>query len=121
MMFFLADSRISEAVAKASRNTEFQSALDDPAVLADPANLPVMETMKGTGRINLDDTSFLLTADRRLTAPVVDGIAEAMSTVFLTGGYIMLTGFTLAFLLPAQAKKPEPPPTRAQKSKAATS
>ncbi|MDW8805235.1 MDR family MFS transporter [Streptomyces scabiei] len=121
MMFFLADSRISEAVAKVSRNAEFQSALNDPAVLADPANLPVLETVKGTGGINLDDTSFLLTADRRLTAPVVDGIAEAMSAVFLAGGCVMLIGFGLAFLLPGRAKETEAAPARVQESEAAAS
>ncbi|MCF2435623.1 hypothetical protein LV779_18155 [Streptomyces thinghirensis] len=69
MMFSMADSRIAEAVTKVERNAEFQAALNDPAVLANPANLSIVETVKGTGDINLDDTSFLLTADPRLHGP----------------------------------------------------
>ncbi|MFF3752516.1 MDR family MFS transporter [Streptomyces sp. NPDC002018] len=109
MMFSLADSRIAEAIARVGRSPEFQASLNDPAVLANPANQPIVETAKGAGGINLDDTSFLLTADRRLAAPVVDGIAEAMSAVFLAGGCVMLVGFGLAFLLPKRAKRTEAP------------
>ncbi|MFB7232992.1 MDR family MFS transporter [Streptomyces fimicarius] len=114
MMFSLADSRIAEALAKVERSTEFRAALNDPAVLADASNLPIVETVKGTGGINLDDTSFLITADPRLTAPIVDGIAGAMSTVFLAGGCVMLIGFGLSFMLPRRAQQKEEPAADAE-------
>ncbi|MFF5860134.1 MDR family MFS transporter [Streptomyces sp. NPDC012751] len=105
MMFSLAGSRIEAAVGRAGRDAGFRAALADPAVVADPANRPILDTVRGQAGINLDDTSFLLGADPRLAAPVVRGIGDAMSTVFLAGGCVMLIGFLLALLLPGRARQ----------------
>lgn len=113
LMFSLAVGRISEAVGRASGGAEFSAAAADPAVVANPANQKVLDTVSGSGAVDLDDTSFLLHADRRIAAPVVDGIADAMSTVFFAGGCVMLVGFLLSFLLPGAkrpGKAPDPSP-----------
>ncbi|GAA5075226.1 MDR family MFS transporter [Streptomyces similanensis] len=111
MMFSMAGSRIAQSVRQAGRDAGFRAAMGDPAVVAHPANGPIVDIVRGSGELSLDDTSFLLTADPRLAGPVVEGIAQAMSTVFLVGGCVMLIGFALAFLLPGRAKDLAAPET----------
>lgn len=73
-----------------------QVALGDPAyreALARSGN-----SMPATGA-DLDDTAFLSRLDPVLARPFLVGFADAMSTVFLVGGVVMVVAFALAWFL----------------------
>ncbi|MGW1076461.1 MFS transporter [Streptomyces sp. NPDC002537] len=118
VMFSLANSRIGEAVRGAMNGEQFRAAVTDPAVTGNPANRQVLDMVNSGGTIDLDDTSFLLHADQRIAAPVISGIADAMSTVFLAGAGVMLVGFLLAFLLPGVPGRTRARPVRAMAERA---
>ncbi|MDN3258436.1 MFS transporter [Streptomyces sp. CSDS2] len=105
LMFALSEERVAKALARAGREPGFRAASADPEVAALPANRQVIDAAAGTGRLDLDDTSFLLHTDPRIAAPVVDGLASSISTVFLVGAAVMSTGVVLALLLPGPAPK----------------
>ena len=84
VLFSLATSRISAAFTEAARGPELAAALADPAVTADPAERAVVEGLRaGTAGIDLDDSSVLSTLDPRVATPILEGLADAMNTVFL--------------------------------------
>lgn len=101
ILFSVLAGRIADAFTSAADDPAFNAALQDPAVLADPANQGFLENLQGSGsELDLNDTSFLTTIDPRLAAPVLDGFASAMSTVFLVGGLVMLVAFLLSWFVP---------------------
>ncbi|MFJ4342456.1 MDR family MFS transporter [Streptomyces sp. NPDC088915] len=108
LMFALAEDRVAGAVARAGLDPGFRAASADPAVAALPANRRVLDAVAGRGGVDLDDTSFLLHADPRIAAPVVDGLASSISTVFLVGAAVMALGVVLSLLLPGPASGPLP-------------
>jgi EmrB/QacA subfamily drug resistance transporter len=101
ILFGVVGDRISDAFHSARQSIGI--ALQDPAVLGNPANQPVinaiqhgMQTVSGS---SLNDTSFLSSIDPRLAQPFLQGFASAMDTVFLAGAVVMAIGFVLAFFL----------------------
>ena len=101
ILFSTVGDRIGTAVEAAARTPEFQAALQDPAVLEDPANAPVLDMFTGEGRLpGLDDSSFISELDPRLAAPFLDGFAQSTSLVLLIAAGILLIAFGLSFVLP---------------------
>lgn len=102
IVFSVLFSRVVDTMAAAFQRTDLQAdmqaALQDPAVLADPANARILEALQdpsGIGTALNDDSSFLTGADPRLTAPFLDGFASATSTVFVVGMVVVLVAFVL--------------------------
>ncbi|WP_079126519.1 MDR family MFS transporter [Streptomyces sp. ERV7] len=101
VLFSGVGDKVSAALRSASRTPRFQSALQDPSVLGDPANKPVLDMLKnpgsGTGGADvLNDSSFLQRLDPRLAEPFKQGFADSMQVVFLlTAGVVALAFLTV--------------------------
>ncbi|SDN33924.1 MDR family MFS transporter [Allokutzneria albata] len=102
VLFGVVGDRIADSFRVAAGSVDFRAALTDPAVLADPANRPVLQMMQGGGAgqvPSLDDTTFLNHLDPRLARPFLDGFSSAMDTVFFTGAMVMVGAFILIWFL----------------------
>jgi EmrB/QacA subfamily drug resistance transporter len=104
-------SRVGDAIAagfrSAAQTPAFQAALQDPAVLANPANKPVLDALSGGAALSgttgvLNDSSFIGRLDPRLARPILDGFAQSMGTVFLIGAAVIVIGFILVIFLPEE-------------------
>jgi predicted MFS family arabinose efflux permease len=103
ILFSTVGQNIVDAFARIVPTAGFQAALADPAVLADPANAPVitMVTGQGGGALpSLDDSSFITALDPRLAQPFLEGFAESIDLVLLIAAAIMILGVILTVLLP---------------------
>ncbi|NUU19290.1 MFS transporter [Cellulomonas humilata] len=101
VLFSTVGGNIASAFRTASATPEFQAALADPAVVADPANAPVLAMVQGGGGVpSLDDSSFINNLDPRLAQPFLDGFAQSVDTVLLLAAIIMAFGVILTVLLP---------------------
>jgi len=108
ILFSSAADKIASAFQRIAPTSAFQSALDDPAVLANPANAPVLDTIhaaRGGGTASLpsgvlDDSSFLLHMDPRLARPFLVGFAESIDLVLVVGAGVLAVAFVLTFFLP---------------------
>ncbi len=104
---------ISAAFAKIAPTAAFQAALNDPAVIADPANKPVLEAISNPdaglagASEALNDSSFLSHLDPRLARPFLVGFADSMSTVFLLGAGVLALGLVVVWLLPEEKLRTE--------------
>jgi hypothetical protein len=92
ILFGALPNRIVENFRTAAADPAFQAALRDPAVLADPANKPVVAALQGGGVPNLDDSSFLSSVDPVLARPILEGFASSMSIVFLSAAAVLVLG-----------------------------
>jgi EmrB/QacA subfamily drug resistance transporter len=103
VLFSNVSGEITKAFTRDVRTPGFQAALADPAVLADPANAPVVEMARnpggGHGSGVLSDSSFIQHLDPRLAAPFKEGFSEAMQLVFLIAAFVMLVAFVLVFFI----------------------
>ena len=101
VLFSTVGGNIASAFRTASATPEFQAAVADPAVQADPANAPVLSMLQGGGTVpSLDDSSFINNLDPRLAQPFLDGFAQSVDTVLLLAAIIMAFGVILTVLLP---------------------
>jgi EmrB/QacA subfamily drug resistance transporter len=102
--------KITAAFGVATTTPEFQQAVQDPVVLADPANRPVLQALAVAsqgGRTSLssdalNDSSFINNLDERLARPFLVGFAEAIDSVFLLGTIVLLLAFAVVWLLPEE-------------------
>ncbi len=112
VIFSVVFSKVPELIASAFADTtiaaNLQSALADPAVLADPNNaaiLTILQSQSSGGSLvgsALDgDTSFLNTADPRLAAPFLNGFSDSMVTGFWVSFVVISIAFVLSFFLRA--------------------
>lgn len=104
VLFSTVSSKITEAFRAIAPSPEFQQALRDPAVLADPANKPVLDALAsgGTGGlsgVSLDDSSFINELDPRLARPFLIGFSDSMDAVFLVAAGVVAVGFVLLLFL----------------------
>ena len=91
VLFSTVADRIRDAFQTIAPTPQFQQALHDPAVLANPDNQPVLAMMRqaatggGSGDAGgaLQDSSFIQRLDPRLARPFLVGFASSMQTVFL--------------------------------------
>ena len=101
VLFSTVGPNIAAAFRTASATPEFQAAVADPAVVADPANAPVLGMLQGGGAVpSLDDSSFINNLDPRLAQPFLDGFAQSVDTVLLLAAFIMVFGVILTVMLP---------------------
>ncbi|WP_406299334.1 MFS transporter [Embleya sp. NBC_00888] len=105
VLFSNVSGEIAKAFTRDARTPEFQAALADPSVLADPANGPVIEMVRNPnpggaqGSGVLSDSSFIQHLDPRLAAPFKEGFSEAMQLVFLIAACVMAVAFVLVFFI----------------------
>jgi EmrB/QacA subfamily drug resistance transporter len=92
MLFTALPGRIVDAFRSASATPQLQDAMRDPAVLANPANDPVLGALSGSGIPSLDDSSFLSTVDPRLARPILEAFASSMHLVFLAAAGVLVIG-----------------------------
>lgn len=109
VLFGTVGDKIATAFRAIAPTPAFQQALHDPAVLANPANRPVVAAIahaqagggagltSGTGA--LSDSSFIQLLDPRLARPFLVGFSNAMDLVFLVGAGVMVVGFVLVLFL----------------------
>ena len=106
VLFGTAAGNITAAFEDPARAPELSAALTDRAVLADPANSAVVESLRsGEASIPegaLDDTSFLSELDERLAAPFVEGFADSLGLVFLIAAGVLVIGCVAVLFLPEE-------------------
>lgn len=104
VVFGVVGDRITQAFQAAHSTPSFQAALHDSAVLADPANRPVVQSAQdGNLIVDMNDTSFLEDLDPRLAAPIIEGMSSAISTAFLIVGITLALAVFLPLLLGGSA------------------
>jgi EmrB/QacA subfamily drug resistance transporter len=106
ILFSTAGSKIADAFRTIAPTPEFQSALADPALRANPANDVVVEAVRSGGAMGsgnaggvLQDSSFLQHIDPRLARPFLVGFSDAMDEVFLVAAGVMSVGFVIMLFL----------------------
>jgi EmrB/QacA subfamily drug resistance transporter len=98
LLFSTLATDIGTAFGKAGRTAAFREALGDPGVTSDPRNAPILALLRtrgGGGATTIDNTSFLATADPRLTRPLAIGFSESIDRVFLTGALVLVAALVL--------------------------
>src|SRR5665647_908905 len=96
----MTDSSAS-AAWKAAQTPAFQAALADESVIKDPANVPVLNMLNGTGQQpSIDDSSFISHLDPRLADPFLEGFAQSIGLVLLVAAVVLAIGFAVSFTLP---------------------
>ncbi len=104
ILFSVLGTRIASAFAGAARTAQFQQALHDPSVIANPANAPVFAVLHngGVGAAAgglAQDSSFVQRLDPRLARPFLDGFADSLHPVFLTAAIVVAVGFGVLLFL----------------------
>ncbi len=93
ILFSALGPNVADNFRDAAATPEFQAAVADPALAANPANAPILSGLQGGGfGATLDDSSFLGDASPVLARPVLEGFADSMSVVFLTTGAVLVLG-----------------------------
>jgi EmrB/QacA subfamily drug resistance transporter len=100
--------KITSAFQRLAPTASFQGALHDPAVLANPANAPVLHALTrgtggaSTGGLSLDDSSFISALDPRLARPILVGFSDSITQVFLLGAVVFVVAFVTVWFLPEE-------------------
>ncbi len=105
-------NRLPESIVSAftaiAPTPAFQAAIKDPAVLADPANKPVLDALAdpaaGLSAAGgaLNDSSFIDALDPRLARPFLVGFADSISGVFLLGAIVLAVALAIVWFLPEE-------------------
>lgn len=113
VLFTTVPGLIKSAFESTAVTDGLQAAMSDPEVLADPANKGILEVLQAgqnggdIGSAFDGDTSFLTGADPRLTAPFLEGFANASISIYWISLAVVLVAFVLSFFLktaPLRAK-----------------
>jgi EmrB/QacA subfamily drug resistance transporter len=99
VLFSVLGGKVADNFRAAAGTPAFQAAIADPAVLANPANAPILQGLQGGGGLSLDDSSFLATADPTLARPILDGFAGSMSVVFLGAAAVLVLGLFAVIMM----------------------
>jgi hypothetical protein len=105
ILFSSVGGKITSSFQAASGTADFQAALRDPKLAADPVDGPVVTAITsgaGLPKGALDDTSFLSKLDDRLARPFLDGFSSAIDLVFLSAAGVLLFAFVIVFFLPEE-------------------
>lgn len=104
VVFSLLYGRLSDTLAKAFAKPEhaqqLEAALANQQVQQDPANQPIIEVLTNPSTVGESlngDSSFLIGADPRLSAPFLDGFASAASGAFWFACAVSVLALILAF------------------------
>jgi EmrB/QacA subfamily drug resistance transporter len=103
VLFSTVGDRIASAFRQAAQTPEFQAALRDPAVQANPANKAVIDAVNGGAPVGggaLNDSSFIKHLDAVLAHPFKVGFADAMHSVFWLGAAVLVVGLVVMLFLP---------------------
>ncbi|MFT4775134.1 MAG: EmrB/QacA subfamily drug resistance transporter [Pontimonas sp.] len=98
-------SRLEEAIFTAFGDAALQAdlvaATQDPVVLANPANQVLLGSLRSGGAESAltSDSSFLIGADERLTAPFRVGFVEASLDVFFWAAVVLAIGFAISWFI----------------------
>jgi hypothetical protein len=100
VLFSTVGGKIASAFASAAPTPSFQAAINDPTVVDNPANKPVLDMLHGGGFGGggggvLQDASFLRTIDPRLAHPFFVGFSNAMMIVFICAAAIAAIALVL--------------------------
>ena len=101
ILFGQLKDKVLAAFAKPDVQSGVESALADPDVVGGAANASILELIdsgEAAEAISLD-SSFLIDADDRLTAPFRIGFAESSLTVFLIAGLVMSLAFVFSWFI----------------------
>lgn len=96
---------IASAFTAIAPTPEFQAALKDPAVLANPANKAVLQGLSNPGAAaggSLNDSSFISSLDPRLARPFLVGFSDAITSVFVLGAIVLAVAFVVVWFLPEE-------------------
>ncbi|WP_433277353.1 MFS transporter [Pseudonocardia xinjiangensis] len=103
IVFSTVTGNISDEFRKASTTPQFQAALADPAVRANPVNQPVIAALSGGGDGGassvLNDSSFLQQIDARLARPFLAGFSDSMTATFLIVAFVLMVAFVLVLFI----------------------
>ncbi len=108
VLFNRLPSSIVSAFTEIAPTPAFQAALKDPAVLADPANKPVLDALANpaaglsSAGGALNDSSFIDALDPRLARPFLVGFADSISGVFLLGAIVLAVALAIVWFLPEE-------------------
>ncbi|HEY0805176.1 MAG TPA: MFS transporter, partial [Pseudonocardiaceae bacterium] len=100
ILFSTVGGKIGTAISSAMRGGPFTQALNDPTVLKNPVNQPVLNILHGTGTGSLlQNSSFLQRIDPRLAEPFLQGFASSIDLVFwVVAGVGVLAFLTTLFI-----------------------
>jgi EmrB/QacA subfamily drug resistance transporter len=99
VLFSTVGTNIGNAFERISTTPAFRAAVQDPAVVKDPANAPVFSLLEGATP-SLDDSSFINQLDARLARPFLEGFAQSVDLVMLLTAIALVIGVVLTILLP---------------------
>ncbi|MDD7938744.1 MFS transporter [Actinomycetospora lutea] len=98
VLFSTVGDRIRDAFTTIAPTPGFQTALTDPAALANPANQVAFDPVAGAAQV-AQDSSVLQRMDPRLAEPYLVGFSNAMDLVFLIAACVIAVGFVLVLFL----------------------
>ncbi|SDR92281.1 drug resistance transporter, EmrB/QacA subfamily [Agrococcus carbonis] len=108
LLFARLPETLRESFSRTDLRADLATALEDPAVLADPGNARILDVLQHPeqigGALN-SDSSFLNTADPRLAAPFLDGFNTATLMPFWVGLITVSVAFVLAIFFKAPPLK----------------
>jgi EmrB/QacA subfamily drug resistance transporter len=104
ILFTVLPNRMASAFAKIVPTASFQTALHDPAVLANPNNQPALQLLQhgtsgGIGAGVLQDSSFIQRLDPRLARPFLVGFSDSMRPVFIIAAIVVGVAFVLLWFM----------------------
>jgi EmrB/QacA subfamily drug resistance transporter len=99
VLFSTLGTRVADNFRAAAGLAGFQAALNDPAVLANPANVPILAALRTGTPLSLDDSSFLAGASPVLARPILDGFAGAMNVVFIGAAAVLVIGLIAVIMM----------------------
>ena len=101
ILFSRLEETIFTAFGDAALQADLVAATQDPAVLANPANQALLGSLRSGGAESAltSDSSFLIGADDRLTAPFRVGFVEASLDVFFWAAVVLAIGFAISWFI----------------------
>lgn len=107
LLFNSLGTNIGTEVQKAAQTPAWQAAAADPAVLANPVNKALIDSLQhpsaGGGVIASvqNDSSIIGQMDPVFAHPFKVGFAESMDMVFLSAGFVAVLAFLVLLLMPS--------------------
>jgi EmrB/QacA subfamily drug resistance transporter len=99
VLFSALGAQVADNVRAAAATPEFRAAVADPAMAANPANAPILGSLRDGSPLSLDDSSFLAAADPVLARPILEGFADSMSIVFLGAAAVLVIGLFAVIMM----------------------
>ena len=102
VLFSTVGDKIGNAFRTVAPTPEFQAAMSDPALRANPANQTVVDAVNGSGSlagVSIDDSSFINHLDPRLAKPFLIGFSESMDMVFMVAAGVAVFALALVIFL----------------------